>query len=167
MSNTMTRHFSLVAASDGSAESRAALHVAFDLARAIGSSADVHVVSVVDYISLPAGLTDAPLGAPDLLASDAETELRVASQIAAESGLQITTQLLRGPVADEVLKYARAIDAALIVVGTHGRSGIARALMGSTCESLVRGSDIPVVTVRASAHLDNARPDETRSEALF
>lgn len=156
----MQRHLRLVVAFDGSAQARQALHVALELTNALQAQSDVHVVSVVDYISLPAGLTQAPVSAPDLLASDAETELRVATEIARAAGQRIKTQLLRGPVAVEVLKYARAIRAALIIVGTHGRKGIVRAVLGSTCESLVRDSEIPVLTVhvmaQAGTHADGA-----------
>jgi nucleotide-binding universal stress UspA family protein len=141
--------FKLVVAFDGSAAARQALHVALQLAGALDPHAELHVVSVVDYISLPLGLTEAPAAAPDLLASDAETELRVAEEIAAAAGQPITTRMLRGAVAPEVLTYARNIGASLIIVGTHGRKGIIRAVAGSTCESLVRESEIPVMSVHA------------------
>ncbi|HZT12683.1 MAG TPA: universal stress protein [Candidatus Baltobacteraceae bacterium] len=154
----MKADFTLVVAFDGSAEARRALHVALEFADAVGAGADVHAVSVVDYISLPGGLTQAPAGAPDLLASDAEAELRVADEIAAAAGRRITTRLLRGPVVSEILKYAQGIGATLILVGTHGRKGVARAVLGSTCESLVRRSEIPVLTVRAAAQPDAVEP---------
>lgn len=154
----MKAHFTLVVAFDGSAEARRALHVAFDFADALGAGTDVHVVSVVDYVSLPGGLTKAPAGAPDILASDAETELRVADEIATAAGRRITTRVLRGPVVSEILKYAQEIGATLILVGTHGRKGVARAVLGSTCESLVRQSEIPVLTVRAAARPDVVEP---------
>lgn len=158
----MRRHVRFVVAFDGSAQARQALHVALELAHSFDAKAEVHVISVVDYISLPAGLNQAPAGAPDLLASDAETELQAASEIARAAGWRITPRLLRGPVAAEVLNYARNVRATLIVVGTHGRKGIARAVLGSTCESLVRNSEIPVLTVQAVT--GHAKPQ--REEAL-
>ena len=160
----MTRDFKIVVAFDGSPEARQALHVALDLADAL--KGDVRVVSVVDYISLPGGLTEAPSAAPDLLASDAETELRVAEEIAGAAGRQIKTRMLRGHVAKEVLKYAHLIHASLIVAGTHGRKGVVRAVLGSTCEALVRESDIPVLTVRAGVRPRGARSDVGYAEAL-
>jgi nucleotide-binding universal stress UspA family protein len=50
-----------------------------------------------------------------------------------------------------ILDVAREVSADLIVMGTHGRRGIARWLMGSTAEAVVRTSPIPVLTVRADA----------------
>lgn len=162
----MKRHFRLLVAFDGSPQAREALRVAFDFAHALGARADVHVVSVVDYVSLPAGLTEAPLGAPDLLASDAETELRVAQEIAIAAGQRINTRILRGPVTKEILRYAQSIGASLIIVGTHGRKGIARAVLGSTCEGVVRESKIPVLTVRAvSPTADAPVPSNERRDS--
>jgi len=157
----MKAPFTLVVAFDGSAEARSALHAALAFADALGAGTAVHAASVVDYVSLPGGLTKAPAGAPDLLAMDAETELRVADEIAAAAGRRITTRVLRGPTVSEILKYAHAVGATMILAGTHGRKGVARAVLGSTCESLVRQSEIPVLTVRAAAPKDNAEETGT------
>jgi len=53
------------------------------------------------------------------------------------------------PVADLVVREARKQRADLIVIGTHGRRGITRALMGSDAEAVVRESSVPVLLVRA------------------
>ena len=55
---------------------------------------------------------------------------------------------LDGYPADEVLDYAQEHDIDLIVIGTHGRRGLNRALLGSIAEEIVRRSEIPVMTVR-------------------
>ena len=67
----------------------------------------------------------------------------------ASSGVPIDTELREGIVWDEILGAARHLGAELIVMGTHGRSGIARGLLGSVAEHVVRGAHIPVMTVRA------------------
>lgn len=60
--------------------------------------------------------------------------------------------------ADELIKCADAAGAYAIVVGTHGRTGLQRALMGSTAEALVRHAKCPVVTVRC--------PDKERAQSF-
>lgn len=58
----------------------------------------------------------------------------------------------RGEPADEILRVADEIDADLIVIGTHGRSGLTRMLMGSVAEAIVRRSPHPVLTIRTRKH---------------
>jgi nucleotide-binding universal stress UspA family protein len=55
---------------------------------------------------------------------------------------------VEGKPADEVIAAAREWTAELIVLGTHGRSGVARAVLGSTAEAVVRHAPCPVVVVR-------------------
>jgi nucleotide-binding universal stress UspA family protein len=54
-----------------------------------------------------------------------------------------------GPPAEEIVHYAEICDIDLIIMGTHGRSGIAHALMGSVAEQVVRATPCPVLLVRA------------------
>lgn len=61
--------------------------------------------------------------------------------------------LRHGSVSEQVLAAARELGADLIVMGTHGRTGLARAIVGSTAEKVVRTSPIPVMTVHADADL--------------
>jgi nucleotide-binding universal stress UspA family protein len=61
-------------------------------------------------------------------------------------------QFLReGKPADQIIAAAREWRADLIVLGTHGRSGVARVILGSTAEGVMRGAPCPVVAVRARA----------------
>jgi nucleotide-binding universal stress UspA family protein len=62
-------------------------------------------------------------------------------------------QLLRGDAAAEILRATRLVEADLIVIGTHGRTGLVRLLMGSVAEQVLRGADCPVLTVRVSLTL--------------
>jgi len=54
----------------------------------------------------------------------------------------------------------------LIVVGTHGRTGLPRALMGSTAEKVVRTSEVPVLTVHAAAALSATRSATSETDAV-
>lgn len=62
------------------------------------------------------------------------------------------TLLRTGDARDEILHTAESLGADLIVMGTHGRRGVTRALLGSVAEVVVRTAPCPVLTVRARKH---------------
>lgn len=70
-----------------------------------------------------------------------------ASELKAQ-GLRVTTRLEQGPAADGVLERAKTLKPAMVVMGTHGYKGLKHALLGSVAERVVRGSTVPVLTVR-------------------
>lgn len=55
---------------------------------------------------------------------------------------------LKGDVVDEILRFAKLRDIDLIILGTHGRTGLAKLLMGSVAESIVRRAPCPVLALR-------------------
>lgn len=59
-------------------------------------------------------------------------------------------EVLTGRPVDEIVAYAKEADAAMIVMSTHGRSGLRHLLIGSTAEGVVRHAECPVLTVRGS-----------------
>jgi nucleotide-binding universal stress UspA family protein len=63
------------------------------------------------------------------------------------TGLATDSALLHGRPAHEIITYARGRGANLIVMGTHGRTGLTRRLLGSVAEAVVRTSHCPVLTV--------------------
>jgi nucleotide-binding universal stress UspA family protein len=65
-----------------------------------------------------------------------------------EAGITIEHRLVCGDAVDEIVRAARAVDADLIVMGTHGWKGLTRLLMGSVAEKVLRESPCPVVTVK-------------------
>lgn len=65
-----------------------------------------------------------------------------------EQGKSIVRSVREGAPFVEVIRYARENDIDLIVMGTHGRSGLAHALLGSVAEKVVRKGPCPVLTVR-------------------
>jgi nucleotide-binding universal stress UspA family protein len=74
------------------------------------------------------------------------------------SGVAIRSLSSIGDPRGCILDVAKEISADLIVMGTHGRRGLSRWLMGSTAEAIVRTSSIPVLTVRAPAEVSPAKP---------
>ena len=113
------------------------------------ASAELIVLHVVE---------DAPLftaygGIPDLNFKD-EIEKSARKELAAlvagkeAGGLRIRTDLAHGPTYRTILKYAEEQHADLIVMGTHGRSGLDYAFFGSVAERVIRRAPCPVLIVR-------------------
>src|SRR5579884_2462380 len=69
----------------------------------------------------------------------------------ARAGIAVEHRLEYGDPATKILEVAGEIDADLIVMGTHGRTGLRRLLMGSVAERIVRTASCPVLTVRSPA----------------
>jgi nucleotide-binding universal stress UspA family protein len=70
----------------------------------------------------------------------------------AEQVRQVVREVQSGPPFVEIVRYAKEHDVDLIVMGTHGRTGIAHALIGSVAEKVVRKAPCPVLTVRPEGH---------------
>lgn len=75
---------------------------------------------------------------------------RIAAQVKSTHGLEVTTHLRHGRAAEEILTQAAELKAGLIVMTSHGRSGIKRLLVGSVTEEVIRRSACPVLVIRAS-----------------
>jgi universal stress protein A len=118
---------------DFSPSSEAAGRVAREMARQWG--ARLHIVHVVPPV------TD-PYDAPERLN-------RLAATLG--EGVQVHTALLSGRIARQIIDYARDKRIALIVLGTHGRTGVSRVLLGSVAESVVRLAPCLVLTVPPEA----------------
>ncbi|HEY7540835.1 MAG TPA: universal stress protein [Methylomirabilota bacterium] len=118
---------------DFSEASRLAGRTAAELARHFG--ARLHVLHVVPPVTDPAP-------APEALRA-AAAELG--------TGLSVVTAMASGRAASQIVDYARRHAVDLIVMGTHGRTGVSRALLGSVAEAVVRRAGCRVLTVPASA----------------
>lgn len=133
---------------DLSETSRVAMRQAADLARALGAE--------LDLVHAPVRLPGAPemlaFGAPEVQAGEAEQLRRTVSAWEAEatqrSGAPVAAVVAPGDAAAEVLRHAATRGAGLIVVGTHGRTGVKRLVLGSVAERIVREARIPVLVAR-------------------
>ncbi|MFC7078403.1 universal stress protein [Haloarcula halophila] len=74
--------------------------------------------------------------------------LGMAREIASEHGVEIQTDRMRGRPDRAIVKYLEENEYDLVVLGSHGRDGVARVLLGSVAEKVVRRSPIPVLVVR-------------------
>ena len=130
---------------DGSPASDAAIEHAIDLARQY--DATLHALYVVDgaaYSTLEAGAQVVV----DALESEGEEATRRVAAAAERAGVGCETTVATGTAYSAIRDYVdeRAID--MVVMGTHGRKGLDRYLLGSVTERVVRTSDVPVLTVR-------------------
>lgn len=96
---------------------------------------------------------DTPEGTPALLLShvlegEVERATRALREIAAWHGEEIEPLVRTGPPAEAILEVARELSAELIVVATHGRSGLRRLTLGSVAEAVVRRATCSVMVVR-------------------
>jgi nucleotide-binding universal stress UspA family protein len=125
--------------------SRRAVEVARELAGPLGAELClVHVYRLPVY-TYPAF---EPPSLPGLTQEISLAAAAALDELAAAVSVERTI-LREGDSATEILAAAREAGAVLIAMGTHGRSGLAHALLGSVAERVVRESDVPVLTVRA------------------
>lgn len=134
---------------DGSAGSDRVVEHAARLADAHGATLHLlYVVNTAAFANLP--MESSFEGIAATLAAEGETALDDAvaavESVAPETSVQRVSN--EGSPATEVVDYATAADCDLVVMGTHGRGGIDRLLLGSVAERVVRNSPVPVLTVR-------------------
>ncbi len=145
--------------SDGSL---AALESADLLARRLGCTLTLlHVVprpgsGVVPEDGLPADVAeqvwDGLFDKPELL-EPVRGEMERFLARAADLGAEQQILYRAGPPATAILDTADKLDARMIVMSTHGRTGLARFFVGSTAEAVVRGASVPVLAVKPFAQL--------------
>ena len=136
---------------DGSETAKAAADHGVDLASR--HDATMHVLYVVDHERVTQMAPD--LGSDHVKHTLQEEGQRATSEIAdmaSARGVDTTTSVREGSAAEMTLTYAEDVGADAIVMGTNGRSGMDRLLMGSTAERVIQNTELPVMTVK--------RPDE-------
>lgn len=130
---------------DGNRRMSRVIEEAVDLADRYGAT--VHAVNAVDdhaYASIP---EEAREPVRERLREDGEDATRSVTETAAEAGLEAVREVRRGPAAHAIVSYAVENDVDLIVLGTHGRTGAERYLLGSVAERVVRSAPMSVLTV--------------------
>lgn len=133
----------VVVATDGSESVGRAVAVATDLADRF--DAEVHALYVIAEDDLAGTPDDVREAVRDSLADRGEEAL---AAVQAAAGSQVRTATRTGRPATEIIEYARELDADLVAIGTRGRHGEHRLLLGSVAEEVVRRCPIPVLSVR-------------------
>ncbi|VTU35984.1 Putative universal stress protein [Variovorax sp. PBS-H4] len=145
---------------DGSTTSLRGLDEALRLAKLTGAA--LRLVHVVDELKYVTGFETFAAYNSDLvplMAEAGEQILQQGTEIAARAGVEAETVLFTsaaGRVSELVAEQARAWNADLIVIGTHGRHGVGRALLGSDAEQILRISPVPVLLVNARPRAGDA-----------
>lgn len=144
---------------DGSPSMQGVVAHAVDLAGVHG--AELHGLYVIDtgsYATLPVETTWD--GVTEMLREEGEMAL---SEFESMAGSQaVETAIVEGTPSGEIVDYAREQDCDCIVMGTHGRAGIDRLLLGSVSERVVRAAPVPVVTVPVERVDGENEPEEER-----
>ena len=143
---------------DGSGFDREAIRVALRIAER--SDAKVRLVRVLatgSYFGM-AAMIDGMAIAAELVNSERDKALSelyaLAAECRAKSNADIIVDLHAGPIGDVLQGYARRNDVDLIVISTHGRTGISRLSLGSVTDSLIRHTTIPVLVVPPTSYLN-------------
>ena len=138
---------------DGSATATAGLREALRMAK--GQGATLQLLHVVDQHSVVMMGMEGALYMDEALKSltaAGRSVLRKAQAIADKAGVKangVLVETTSGPAADAIVGQAKKGRVDLIVLGTHGRRGVRRLVMGSDAEQVVRTSPVPVLLVRA------------------
>jgi nucleotide-binding universal stress UspA family protein len=136
---------------DFSEHANFATHTAIDLAQHYGASVSlIHVLRPL-YDALPAGFVPyTPPAIAEILAALNDELAALAKPLSELGAGQVGHQVLSGDPRYEIVEHARQGGYDLIVMGTHGRSGIAHVILGSVAERVVRGAHCPVLIVRSA-----------------
>ncbi len=135
---------------DGSPPSDAALARAIALASACGAAVTVAMVyDPYPYIGAAAEYASYPIELAEDLRREAEQTVAAARNTAEAAGLQVASRVLDSPrVWRAILDLAEAEKADLIVMGSHGRSGLDKLVMGSVTQRVLQHTRLPVLVVR-------------------
>lgn len=154
-----TMYDRILVPTDGSAEGEHALEYAIELARAHDAKIRaVYVVNAASYGGLP--METAWDGINDALREEGETAVERVRELA-PADVTVETVVLEGSPSKVIVDEAAPENCDLVVMGTHGRGGIDRLLLGSVAERVVRRAPVPVLTV----HLDQDESERSPADA--
>ena len=155
---------------DGSQLAETAIPVARDLAARMGATITLATVIASGGKPPSASPNDRGFDPRTVAESATATDLAEGYLVGVAAGLRsenldVTTHLIPGRPAEGISKVAREVNADLIVMTTHGRSGFARGILGSVTDRVVLESSIPVCVVRAD-NADSGANGSTESASI-
>ena len=149
----MIQYRNVVLATDFSEPAREAAGHAGALARATG--ARLHLLHVIEEFSYWESFNLKTFPSPEVLGeleSNARLALADLFDEQERNALQVATHVRHGKPFVEIIRVARDLEADVIVIGSHGQSGLAETLFGSTAEKVVRKAPCAVLVVRHPEH---------------
>lgn len=144
----MTPIQSILCPVDFSVGSERAVEYAASLALSTGARIELLHTYLIPVLSLPEGKVTATPEYVARVLTIAQDELDKLKAPLIARGIEVKTTLLDGQPAETILRYAKEVEASLLVLGTHGRTGFQHFVLGSIAERVVRLADMPVLTVR-------------------
>ncbi len=145
MSNSLYRN--IVIATDGSENSQRAISCGVEIAKLSGAT--VHALYVVDTPSMISETwTAGKEMVHELIIREGKKVLSKVKKIIEDSGVEVKEVLLEGYPSEEIINFAENNNMDLIVMGTLGKTGLERFLVGSVAENVVRNSKVPVMVIR-------------------
>jgi universal stress protein A len=144
----MTKIRRIVCPTDFSPTARIAIDYAAEMARSLDAELVLlHVIPELNYPTRSFGMATAFPHLREELHKRANEELEV-ERARLDPSTKVVTELRDGVSHEQILDCAHAQKADLIVMGTHGHTGLTHLVLGSTAERIVRMSECPVMTVR-------------------
>lgn len=135
----------ILVATDGSEKNKAAVEEAMRIGRICGS--EVFAVYVMDSSPLESASVDVVVGDTwAVIQQEAKATLDRTGAMA--NGVNLKTVTLEGKPADGIIRFAKENDIDLIVIGTRGKRGIERLLLGSVAEQVIRSAPCKVLVVK-------------------
>lgn len=145
----MTLPKKILVPTDFGACSDRALAYAVELARAVGAEVAVMHAYEIPMVGFPDGAWVATPELASRISEGAQIGLKKALDTFAGAGVPMISILKQGPTWRTVIDTATEIGAGMVVMGTHGRHGLPRALLGSVTEKVVRSAHCPVLTLHS------------------
>jgi nucleotide-binding universal stress UspA family protein len=149
----MTMFDKILIATDGSKHSEKAAEKALEMARLTGGKVTaLYVADVSNYfapVDVSYNITDEAIGGMrSLVLKDAAAAVKRVEEMAKAAGVPFEGKIVEGNPANDIMKFAEESKEDLIVIGSIGKTGLEKFLLGSVAEKVVRNSRVPVLVVR-------------------
>lgn len=134
---------------DGSPHSERAVAHVIRLAQCCGEPPEVHLINVrapVDSWEVRSFLTEAEVAR--IQQKEGEEDLRAVRTLLDAAGVVYQAQILSGPIAQTIADYADTHHCDQIIMGTHGRGGLANLFLGSVAAKVIHLANIPITLIR-------------------
>jgi nucleotide-binding universal stress UspA family protein len=154
--------FVVLAAVNESSHEQDVVRVGANFARSMPGG-ELHLLHVVEDLPPPIALVPAPFGlgvtTAEIVAAARARLDKVTSAARAQFGGRIVEHLAAGSAWKQILQLAIDLQADLVLVGTHGRTGVKRMVLGSVAEAVVRRASCPVIVVRPKDYHASVPPE--------
>jgi nucleotide-binding universal stress UspA family protein len=147
----MKREFcrNIVIATDGSENTQRAISYGIQIAKLSGAT--VYALYVVDTPSTISDWTAGKETIYEIMRNDGEKAVSRVKKIGEAAGVEVEEVVLDGYPSNEIIDFAENNNIDLIVMGTLGKTGLEKFLIGSVAEKVVRDSKVPVMVVRGKS----------------